>query len=214
VRHLIVSSIYASTQTIVPILESLQDLSSLSWNVDKHMPAAVLDCFHHQHPDAHLKVTNHDRQGTVLTNILASPQLRVLDITVGCIPRGDFLSLAHVTEFPVLQDVVIRGDSLKVRCLGLSRLEYGSTVLRMRFEDSPAVDIRPSNTQFEDNDGDGSPELKRDVIRQSEAYLEPGLDMASGDAKQCADLVQPMDWRHINTLDLGFTNCGLLLKGS
>jgi hypothetical protein len=228
VRHLVVSSEYVSDQTIVSILRNLPNLASLSWNVDKHIPAAVLDSFHRTHPEAHLKVTNHSRQGILLDEtLLLSPQLHTLDISVGCILHGN---LGYITELPALEDLLIRGGSLKVLRLHLTRLEHGSKAVRTRYhecllaDDGPlnvsidrgdtaaartpfqgycAADAGPLNFRFED--GDTFPALEELVIKQEK--VKSGQRRSAGaaydfSAKHCEDWAHCMDWGQLRTLDL------------
>ena len=126
-RHIIVSSTYASAQTIVPILENVQDLASFSWNADKLLPAVVLECFHCRHPEAKLKVTYRNERGTPLDeDLLSSPQLHTLHISVGCVVNGRLPNTTYILELPALKDLLIRGDNLKTLRLCHTKLERGS----------------------------------------------------------------------------------------
>jgi hypothetical protein len=231
VRHLVVSSTYASDQTITAFLRNFQNLASFSWNVDKDIPAAVLDGFHCTHPEAHLNVTNHSRQGILLDeSLLLSPQLHTLDISVGVILHGE---LGYITELPALKDFLIRGGSLKVLRLHLTRLEHGSKAVRARYyecslaDDGPlnvsidqgdttvartpfqgycAADAGPLNFRFED--GDTFPALEELVIKQEE--VKSGQRPSAGaaydfSAKHCEDWARCMHWEQLRTLDLGST---------
>ncbi|OAL43394.1 hypothetical protein IQ07DRAFT_650232 [Pyrenochaeta sp. DS3sAY3a] len=172
-------------------LELLDNLQVLVWETHLPMPTSLLSALHTR-PQIQLHVVNIERHDLVMQHeLLSSPSLHTLDITV----LGQILGWSKTSEFRVLKSLLQHAQGLKSLTL---RITGWHGDIR-----SPPPDFEEGKLNLQFEPGDEFPALEELTL---DCYNWYHLDTA-----HCEMWANCMDWSCLRRLDLGHATPQYLL---
>ncbi|KAF2740628.1 hypothetical protein EJ04DRAFT_558620 [Polyplosphaeria fusca] len=199
VRHLRVEKVPESLN-IEEIIENMENLHSLSWNVPNKFPPTLLSSIRSKFPNLRLSVCNHERVSDMDLELLTTFNLQSLDydIYIDAYAWQSTPNALRHSEFRRITQIVQSAQHLKHLRLNLKLNDRYSTngtyrrAAMRRFTDQDLTPVRfclDHTTQL--------PSLEEFAISKEKTCA--GYDF---DALHCSVFRNSMDWSQIRKLDL------------